>query len=64
MHLCAQCIALFELNGGLLLGTPDRMSEFLVMLRHRLGWPDVRSVLYADLRPQAHEKVKSQHFFH
>jgi len=33
------------------------MSEFLVMLRHRLGWPDVRSVLYADIRPQAHEKV-------
>ena len=38
-------------------GTSDRMDEFLVLLRHRLGWLDVRGVLYADLRPQAHEQV-------
>ena len=32
------------------------MEEFLVLMRHRLGWPDARHVLVPDLRPMAHER--------
>ena len=41
---------------AVLVGLTDHMDEFLVMARHRLGWPDSRGVLYADLRPEAHER--------